>query len=117
MWEKAAEAFKFKLGDLVIHATTAHHGATAVRFVVNERSLSECHGGIQRHYAVSAIVQESQYSRRDRPYGGTRELFNETELVAAPPPETELDKAERYLSDIESRAKNIRPEDINPISE
>ena len=103
-WEAAA-TFKFNIGDVVSHVTTAHHGATALRYVVVEQMLSRCHGGIQRHYSVSAVFQEGAFSRREHAMEVFRSQFNETELIAAAAPETELDRIERSLGELTSEVK------------
>lgn len=115
MWDEAAKAFLFGIGDVVIHKTTARHGGAAIRFVVVERSLSQCHGGIQRLYAVKTAVQESVYARREHPYEIGHHIFNETEVMAEPPPETEFDRLERLVKDIGGAAKRVTPDDIKPV--
>lgn len=115
MWDEAASKFKFDIGDAVIHATTAHHGASAVRFVVIEQSLVRCHGGIQRFYVASSLVQDGVFTKRQKAYEGGREQFNETELIAAPPAETEAERYSALLDKFKAKAKGARPEDIAPV--
>lgn len=69
MWDEAAKAFKFKLGELVVHASNPE----SATMCIIERVLGECHGGIQRNYLCSIPMVER---------GPRREMFNESELAA-----------------------------------
>lgn len=61
--------FKFKIGQFVQHVGKLTHakkgrdfgwaiGAAPVRFLVVERVLQECPGGIQRHYTCRAVFAD-----------------------------------------------------------
>ncbi len=63
MWEEAAKAFAFEIGEVVKHKTGSF-------MVVFERFLHQCHGGIQRSYGCTA-----QRDVRD-----IRGTYNEMEL-------------------------------------
>lgn len=45
---------EFEIGDIVYHKTALHSDERATPFIVIERFVQECHGGIQRQYRISS---------------------------------------------------------------
>jgi hypothetical protein len=77
MWNEAASKFKFDIGAVLEHTSATnkgHRGPT--RFVVIERVLIQCHGGIQRHYACRTVL-EADFGQQANVMSCT---FNEDEL-------------------------------------
>lgn len=66
---------KFAVGDLVYFRTASHHNGTRPRrYVVTERYLQECAGGVQVLYRLGGLPERTDH------------LIRETELTAEMPP-------------------------------
>lgn len=84
MWDEAAAKFIAGVGDLVAHKTRPFE-----LLVVVDRSMVQCHGGIQRFYTVKAYT--------DRGVGGW--AVNESEMFV--PTEESLIVAAESLKKIQ----------------
>lgn len=106
MWDEAAKGFKFNVGDLVCFATTAHNGADALRYVVVQRALFQCHGGIQRSYEVRGVFQSGEYSARRGVLETHTTHANEVELVAVPA-EDKGEAQDRQINKLRNAAESL----------
>jgi len=74
--------FKYKIRDLLMHFTTNPEVEEPQAYMVLERRLQECPGGIQRSYVCRAVQAHANGSV----YRNLVEM-NEIELVPLPAPE------------------------------
>lgn len=72
--------FKFKMYDIVTTKVKAD-----IKFMVLERELQECPGGVQRHYKLRAFLIKKDYAQQEPILlpGVKLDVYNEAELKLA----------------------------------
>jgi hypothetical protein len=80
-WNAEAAKFKFAVGDVVVYLALLGDDRPhkPARMVVVDRSLTQCHGGVQRNYRVNLVAQDS-YRNADVKFAAN--IASEVELAA-----------------------------------